>query len=491
MKNSAWYHKLWTKKFDSLPIKNAADASWAGMHRLLNEQLPAGTIGGNPPGISTGAKLFKIIGYAFSAAVTVSTVVYVTVPHSKNAKKEIVKENKVLRSDSILTDSSKVENYSNFADSNLINNTDTLSNLTVHNESIDSSKIAEQKNETVAEGTKTNETSVISRLRSVSAPVDQNNSAQEIEGSGVIVDPDNTQSKYPTVLNGHFLFKKAKPVLVAPGKFWQKNIFQGDSVNKVKSLTSLKPVLDVYTSDHSFRTAGVAKGRNKNKSTGNSIEKTKKTKEIKPSKIKIPKTPKERNEEDRPKYSYGITAGVNMQKGSTSFYGGIFGNYAFNKKWGLALGINVNSNQKVAGEFTHPSYYKPDSVPPFTMADERKLMTVDIPLAVVYRLSKKLSIKACPVIAFTIKQSDVLTKLKPLNDKRDTINHSAEVNTALSNTVSNKVSVGFIGGVSFHLKQFDINGSYQWLKPYNINNSLGGYQPNNQFFKIGVGYRLK
>ncbi|WP_293306826.1 outer membrane beta-barrel protein [Pedobacter sp. UBA5917] len=491
MKNSAWYHKLWSKKFDSLPIKDAADASWAGMHKLLNEQLPAGTVGGNPPGISAGAKLFKIIGYAFSAAVTVSTVVYVTVPHSKNPKKEIVKENKVLRSDSALIDSSKVENYSNFADSNLINNTDTLNNLTVQNENADSSRIAEQKKQTVTGGTKEDRTTVIAGLHAVPTPVDRNKNVQETERNGIVLNPENTQSKYPAVLDVHFLFKKGKPELMAPGKFWQKNIFKGDSVNQVKNLSALRPVLEVYPADNSFRTAGASKGRDKNKSTGSSTEKNKKAKAIKPSKIKIPKTPKQSNEGDEPKYSYGITAGMNLQKGSTGFYGGAFGNYALNKKWGLAMGVNVNSKQKVAGEFTHPSYYKPDSVPPFTMADERKVMTVDIPLAAVYKLSKKLSIKAGPVIAFTIKQSDVLTKLKPLNDRRDTINHSAEVNTALSNTVSNRVSVGFIGGVSFHLKQFDINGSYQWLKPYNINNSLGGYQPNNQFFKIGVGYRLK
>jgi hypothetical protein len=491
MRNSAWYHKLWSKKFDSLPIKDAADASWAGMHKLLNEQLPAGTVGGNPPGISAGAKLFKILGYAFSAAVTVSTVVYVTVPHSKSTRKEIVKENKGLLTDSILTDSNKIESYSKLVDSNLINNRDTSNNLTAQHVNTDSSIAVGDENKTVAGGTKKEGNSTVAGLHAVSTSGYQNSIMQKTDRSGVFVNSasqsSNDQSAAAVTVNS--LFKSAKLQLMAPGKFGQENVFQNDSTNHAKNLTTLQPVMQIYANDNGLRTAGsTAKNRDKNKPAGNNTGKVKKTK---PAKIKVPKTPKASNEDDEPKYGYGITGGMNVQKSGSSFYAGLFGSYALNKKWQLIVGVNINSAQKLAREFTHPSYYRPDSLPPFTIADERKVIAVDIPLAAAYRLSKKISIKAGPIIAFSIKQSDVFTKLKPIADPRDTLYHGKAVDSALVNTVANKVSIGFMGGISVHLKRFDINGSYQWLKPNKISNSLGTSNQANQFFKIGVGYRFK
>jgi hypothetical protein len=142
MRNSAWYHKLWRNKFDSLPVKDAADASWAGMHQLLNEQMPVSTIGGHGPNVSTGAKLFKIIGYTLSVAATVSTVVYLTVPKSKNKHKEIEKKITPAFSDSITVDSSKVLNYNDIADTTIIKDSidqkgNAITDLTGQNRGVD------------------------------------------------------------------------------------------------------------------------------------------------------------------------------------------------------------------------------------------------------------------------------------------------------------------------------------------------------------------
>jgi len=192
-----------------------------------------------------------------------------------------------------------------------------------------------------------------------------------------------------------------------------------------------------------------------------------------------------------PTYSYGVTTGMNVQKGSSSFYGGISGAYSLSKKWQLSVGVNVNSYQKIIGEFTHPSYYRPDSLPPFTIAATRKVITVDIPLTAAYRLSKHISVKAGPVISFVGKQSEMITRLNPIADPRDTLYHSRQIDSTLVNTVSNKVNIGFTGGINIHIKQFDINGSYQWLTPYKVSNSLGSFKQTNRAFRIGIGYRFK
>ncbi|WP_025145884.1 outer membrane beta-barrel protein [Pedobacter jeongneungensis] len=491
MKNSAWYHKLWSKKFDNLPIKDVADASWAGMHKLLNEQMPGGPIGGNPPGVSAGAKLFKILGYVFSAAVTVATVVYVTVPHTKNTKKEIVKENKGRLSDSSLIDSDNVVNYNNIIDSNLINNKDTLNSLAEKNE-VGDSRIAKHENQAVATVTKKNDVSIVAALHSVSAPGHQIKGMEKSDPANVAVNLANRQSKHhPAVFSSiDSLDKRRNEELVVSSKFWQDNILQGDAVNQVKNLTSLQPILQLRADYSSLQIASSPKGRDKNKSIGNNSGKNKKTKEIKLSKSKTIKTKPESIGDGEQKYSYGITGGMNVQKSGSSFSAGLFGSYAFDKKWQLVAGVNINSAQKLAREFTHPSYYRPDSLPPFTIADERKVITVDFPLAAAYRLSKKISVKAGPIIAFSIKQSDVFTKLKPIADPRDTLYHGKAVDSALVNTVANKVSIGFMGGISVHIKQFDINGSYQWLKPNKVSNSLGSSNQANQFFRIGIAYRL-
>ncbi len=85
----------------------------------------------------------------------------------------------------------------------------------------------------------------------------------------------------------------------------------------------------------------------------------------------------------------------------------------------------------------------------------------------------------------------MITRLNPIADPRDTLYHSKQIDSTLVNTVSNKVNIGFTGGISIHIKQFDINGSYQWLTPYKVSNSLGSFKQTNQVFRIGIGYRFK
>jgi hypothetical protein len=500
MRNSAWYHKLWRNKFDSLPIQDASDASWAGMHKLLNEQMPISTIGGHGPNLSTGAKLFKIIGYTLSVAAAVFTVGYFTVLKSKNKQKEI--ENKIKPSilDSVVVDSSKVINYSNLADTIIIKdsidqNENAIDNVVAENKGVynDSAQVIKRAN-----GNE-NVISSVAKPHAVSPIKNKHDGTQRPDHFGRFENLSSSLSKPGSKvddheskgLNGDSPFRSGRNLLLIPNSYQETNGFFKELTSPV-SILNEKPVLQIYSPVYSRSSSPINNSRREsnNKADRTSVGKTPKLKNVRLPKIKTTKI-KQESEIIVPTYSYGITTGLNVQKGNSSFYAGISGAYSLSKKWQLSVGVNVNSYQRIAGAFTHPSYYRPDSLPPFTIAATRKVITVDIPLTAAYRLSKHISVKAGPVISFVGKQSAMITRLNPIADPRDTLYHSKQIDSTLVNTVNNKVNIGFTGGISIHIKQFDINGSYQWLSPYKVTNSLGSFKQINQVFRIGIGYRFK
>jgi len=499
MRNSAWYHKLWRNKFDSLPIQDASDASWAGMHKLLNEQMPVNTIGGHGPNLSTGAKLFKIIGYTLSVAATVSTVGYFTVLKSKNKQKEIERKVKPAILDSIVVDSSKVINYSNLADTITIkdsidkngnaNDDIVVQNRRVDNDSAQVLKRVNGSENVISSAERENAVSPFKNRQGVAKRPDrfkpfENLSVQPLRVNSKVEVSGNINQKM-----GSSFIKDSAFLLVPEG--FQRGNSLSDFLSAPISILDQNTVLPIYNTNDLQKAPSLNSNKKQNNKKADRVTsgKNQKVKNIRLPKIKTVKTKQENDAE--PNYSYGITTGINVQKGNSSFYAGIFGVHALSKKWQLATGLNVNSYQKIAGEFTHQSYYRPDSVPPFTIAATRKVITIDISLTAGYKLSKHINLKAGPVISFVGKQSEMITRLNPIADARDTLYHSKQIDSTLVNTVSNKVNIGFTGGISIHIKKFDINGSYQWLTPYKVSNSLGSFKQTNQVFRIGIGYRFK
>ncbi|CAH0311880.1 MULTISPECIES: hypothetical protein [unclassified Pedobacter] len=498
MRNSAWYHKLWRNKFDSLPIQDASDASWAGMHKLLNEQMPISTIGGHGPNLSTGAKLFKIIGYTLSVAAAVSTVGYFTVLKSKNKQKEIENKVKPAILDSVVVDSSKVINYSNLADTIIIKdsidqNGNAIDHVVAQNKGVDndSALVVKHVNDNVISSTA--KPNVVSPIKN------KHDGTQRPDHFGRFENLSSSLPKPSSKVDGHQSkdqnvnrpFGIGQNMLLMPNSYQEKNGFFKQLASPV-SILNQRAVLQAYSPVVLLNASSINNSRmgSNNKADRTTVGKTTKVKNVRLPKIKTTKI-KQESEIIVPTYSYGVTTGMNVQKGNSSFYAGISGAYSLSKKWQFSVGANVNSYHKIAGEFTHPSYYRPDSLPPFTIAATRKVITMDIPLTAAYRLSKHISVKAGPVISFMGKQSEMITKLNPIADPRDTLYHSKQIDSTLVNTVNNKVNIGFTGGISIHIKQFDINGSYQWLSPYKVTNSLGSFKQTNQVFRIGIGYRFK
>lgn len=500
MRNSAWYHKLWRNKFDSFPVKDTSDAAWAGMHKLLNEQMPVSTVGGHGPHVSTGAKLFKIIGYTLSVAVTASTVGYFAVLKPKNKQKDLHKKIKPIVVDSTPVDSNKVLNYNEIADTATIKDSISEAKDSI-NVALEQDKAVDRAATELLKQTKRMEniTSSADRANAVSPFKNEHGVTQrqgqfkssENFGPGILKPDSKAEVHRNLVQEVDGQFTKGTNVLLAP-----KGFQQGDILAHLPSSVSIinrNTALPVYRASDLQNASSIngnnKKGRNHDKADRQTLNKNQKVKNARSGKNKTTKTKQE--DKTEPVYNYGISTGMNVQKDNSSFYAGIFGTYALNKKWKLAVGLNLNSNQKIEGQFTHPSYYRPDSLPPFTIAATRKVITIDIPLTAAYELSKHIDLKAGPIISFTGKPSKIITRLNPIADPRDTLYHSKQIDSTLVNTNANKVNFGITGGISIHIKQFDINGSYQWLTPYKVSNSLGSFKQSNQVFRIGVGYRFK
>ena len=206
--------------------------------------------------------------------------------------------------------------------------------------------------------------------------------------------------------------------------------------------------------------------------------------------VKFPKARKQAGL-NTPRYNYGAYLGVSNGSTNTSADIGIFGTYAFNQRWLINAEVHLNTLRSFSGTYSHPSFYRPDSLPSFTINDFRKAIAIDIPVKVEYMLINLLSIKAGPVLSFTGWPQTGNTTYGTINDRRDTLKHGTELKTALNSTTISKITPGFEAGLSFHLWKLDIDGRYQWLAPYTISGTLGTYRNKYRAINFGIGYRFK
>ena len=157
----------------------------------------------------------------------------------------------------------------------------------------------------------------------------------------------------------------------------------------------------------------------------------------------------------------------------------------------FGAGLRVNSGRIISDSYMHPSFSLKDSVPEFNVDDTRKLFVLDLPLSLSYKITKSVSIKAGPVLSIVAKQSNVNTKFSAIISNRDTTYKGVIVEETVPQSTVNKIGLGFSVGVSFHLKQFDLEAGYQVQRPFKVKNELGTYQKPAHTFRLGIGYRFK
>ncbi len=495
MKNSAWYQKLWRKKLDELPLQKDTESAWLNMKKLLDEHIPkTGNEGGNsdnPFGIS----LVSLLGYIIPVAVIIGAIGYYLSITSKNVQNQKSKQQvhvDTLKHGEINLDSTR-KNITDTKHLQLKPNTFVKNSNAAVYPNKQSSTVSKTETATLNLRTKIKALTDINSLSRVVLPERRTSVSSKfsIPSAGI---------KKRSRLQTHSVVKtltkeNRKPVLHYKGKPTDSvdkiirreyRYLNGKNVDEYKKATNRQSIIqDSASNIAKFKQipeiAAIVK-KDKDSPIASSKPNNNQSKNIAKG--------KKANVFLTPPYNYGLEIGLNTSNNVRFYFGG-FGSYTLNNRWLVDARVRINSYRRLSGEYSHPSYYRPDSLPPFKIIDSRKLMILDIPVNLEYRISKKISVKAGPVISLLLKQTDISSKLGTIADLRDTVYRSKEINKAINNTIISKVSLGFTGGLNFHLNKFDLNSSYQLLTPYKVNNDLGAYRKANNTFQISIGYRFK
>lgn len=455
MRNSAWYYKLWLKKLSKLPLKEDAGSAWASMKDMLDAQMPVSNGGGNSDGSSSSgsngggtvatkpfaAKLVSLLGYALPVAAAIGVTTYLVSPVVIKHKKPVIlkKQQSHLPADTVHS-----KGLSIFADSLANTGTDSAHVLSVDGLS-GNLKDVKPKISGINKQTFEVRPGVVSKI--------ENN---QFEDYAVKVQPDQSEnivSPDPSLVKGN----TASTI---------ESIQLGKEENKIS-------VSEKVTDKHS--SAKVASSKNKKVSSSTKVKESLTT----------------------PAYNFGLESGWNTGK-NNSLYVGVFGSYRIKTKLLLNVGIRLNTSTALSGSYiTKPNGYLWDTLSTYKVSDNRKLMLLNVPLTLEYRLSNQISINAGPVISFPLSQSkgniqsELYKAQLPSTKYLDSARHSA-VDSTLNYTKVNKLNLGITGGISVRFNQFYIEGKYlRNLTPYRVSNTLGGYQQYNGSFQLGLRYQFK
>jgi hypothetical protein len=206
------------------------------------------------------------------------------------------------------------------------------------------------------------------------------------------------------------------------------------------------------------------------------------------------------------KLDWGILAGVNLPGSFTpksqnaNFYGslpvdafgGLFATYNFTDKWGVNLQLRFLNPHLVSGSYTHANQSKVDTAQTLRITDSRKIYTADVPLHLLYRITKNINIKAGAVISFPLKQANASSTFQTGKSRKDTSGYYNTVTTALNNTgFEKKVIFGLSGGIGFNIKRLSLDvESYKSLQTQNVSSALGSYTSGTNGLQITVGFKL-
>jgi len=435
MRNSAWYHKIWRKKLQQFPLNRDADSAWAEMKSILDKELPVAQPATSPPLKSAISKLISpILTYVLPAAAMITACGYFIIksPTEKNAIKKQKKQPWHLQTK------------------------DTLNLPAQQPVLIKDSASTEAILHNIPK-------SVLYRPQLVT-PAYHNSTPLVAQNPDQLSDQEKIDE-----IPLHQLLKSK----ISAAEIFASEHMISQSVPGYGIITWTPLAIQVLSKNNSY------------------YRKSKQNEKVfHPKKIRLAKTDQKR-EMTTPMYNYGLETGINKSSNTNSFYLGLSGSYALTKHWLISTGLQFNTLRQLAGEYSHPSYYRPDSLPPFKVNDSRKVLTLNIPLLLEYKINKAISLQAGPLLNLLLKQANKQGLVAPMADMRDTVYHSKEINQAISKTTVNQVSIGFTGGISLHMGRFDLNGRYQLLSPYKISNDLGSYKATYQTLQFGIGYRFK
>jgi hypothetical protein len=463
MKNSAWYHKLWRKKLDNLPLKEDAASSWAEMSDVLDKHMPLNSPpANNKPGKFFGSTVVSMLSFILPAAAMIGAITYVAIKHPfKNKENNKHHYNHVSK-------------RSKDKGGNLDKPIDTLRS--------DSATGIGKQNLTAVSGNQknaitrstaqpvTNAALVNAYVMSNSSHGQYNNTISHKPVRPVVKVPASSLNTQPsnTTHNVSLL------AVSAGDKTYPDSIKQDKNIMTDK-IIEIKPGNDAFNVQDKLTNSPVAgNGKTGGKNKSPVINK------IKRPKLSIGGS----------SFGYRIGSALNISKSGSNMVFGLGVYYSLNAKWLLNAGIHMDLNRPFSSEFTHPSYNRGDTT--FKVNDSRKLNILSVPVTLEYKISNIISVNAGPQISFSVKQSNLKTGLGTIQSYKDTLYHTKTIDSALKLNSINKINVGFTGGVSFKLHQFYIDATYQQnVTPYSVTTGLGGYKQYYNSFQIGIRYKFK
>jgi len=482
MKNSAWYHKLWRKKLDEHPLKENADTSWVEMQALLEQHLPANDEPrNNKPTKFFGSTVVSMLGFILPAAAMIGAITFVAVKHPFR-NKPVNKHSHGLIIKRSFKDSSKTDSLlvSEISDSAKIDSAAIVNKPKENIAAAISAKannIKTPTNPTAVFAVKNNKVKLSGNIAYINGSPQSSlitNHQNKVSGAttdAAVAGQDNSNARHqPGLTDKNGVADSAKQ---------QGNIAANSTTVLNKTKDGSSAMVAKPAPDQSNRSG--LKKNNKNKLFAND------------------KTKGQNWGSEEPLYNYSLDAGLNTSKYGKNVVLGLMTTYALNNKWLLNTGIRLDLNRSLSGGFTYPANNEiiprnnqPDSSSSFKITDSRKITVLSVPVNLEYKISNIISINAGPQISFSVNQTKVTTKAGTITSYRDTLGNTHNVDSALKINAINKINFGVSGGISIHLHQFYIDGSYlQNITPYKITTGLGGYQQYYRSFQVGLRYKFK
>jgi|GEM_PF-2382752 len=189
---------------------------------------------------------------------------------------------------------------------------------------------------------------------------------------------------------------------------------------------------------------------------------------------------------------YGIVLGGAYTNSGYNAYMGISAGKALDSRWDAAAALRLHTARSIQAAYTHPSYFRPDSIAPFHLVHERKIHIAEIEFALKYRITPDFYVKTGPVAGFRWRQSGIQNRIGKVPDLRDTLFHEKQIKQALNRTrFTPAIHLDYMAGAGFQWRCFQLEAQYQHhLKPFEISTDLGSSRFYRHTFLFGIGYSL-
>ncbi len=515
MKSSVKYLKLWQKKRSELPVDINPAAGWAQMHQMLDKHLPP------PPPAAAATATSGLVKSAalklLTAAILVpgaAAVIYLSARHQVPAK-----SHKQKRQDSTthILSKTQMQQADTVQEANQPFPADSLPPAAKQTATLDSVPADSRANaggttlQAAAGGT--------SALVSDSVPANGGlKPATTRQGDGVLhaatgqnnasvtlPAPSNKQPASKSEQAAFIRHNNAKndlaestlatstaarrqlkatagksprmlqPALVAPGSLvvkpeaWQALPLAG-------SLTLKPQLLPVNAASNALMLK-----------PEQAKTKPAKSKKVKDKPIKIPKNTISLQAD------YGLLAGASLPgtTGITSIWPGAFVQLNAGSKWAMGMQLRLFNPQKVSGNYTFKNESKTDTtLSSFTVADSRKLYSIQLPVYLVYKPTQRLGLKAGALINLPVKQGAGNSVIGPraIRDTAYAINTAATLGNTSYQTGLN---FSLVAGGFVNYNRFIFGVDYiQPLSTRRISSALGNYTFKGSQLQLSIGFKL-